>query len=44
MHAQSRPGWGTYRLRIRNLDSSYADHAPGSAQPLQKLIHDVLNM
>ena len=44
MPAQSRPGCATFRLRIRNLDSSYADHAPRSAQQRQTLIHDVLNI
>ena len=44
MNAQRLPGWATFRLRIRNLQLSYAEHAPGSARQLQELIANALDM
>ena len=44
MRSQSRPGWASFRLRIRNLPLSYAEHAPGSERQLHELIANALDM
>ena len=38
------PGWATYRLRIRSLPLSYAEHAPQSARQLHNIIANVLDV
>jgi len=44
MHMQQRPGWGNFRLSIRNLPLWYAQFALGSAQTLRTLIADILTI